>query len=127
MINYDVPVNKNGQNKNIKGHVLENKKMEELGFWYNDMVHKWVFNRCIVDDIVLHVRLMESSIEIYILDDAFCQHYDYQQMLRGVDHERSRHLQWYRYAMNVHNKVQEIMAKLVEGGVISGYERNDYI
>lgn len=126
-INYDVPLNSKGQNKNIKGHVLPKKQMEELGFWYNDLVHAWIFNRKIVDDISFHVRLDEKTIEIMILDDAFCQHYDYQRALKDVDPVRSRHLPWFHYAMNVHNAVQGYMAKFVEAGVISGYKANDYI
>ena len=61
------------------------------------------------------------------LDDAFCQHYDYQHALKNVDIVRSRHLPWVQYAVKVHNAVQGYMAKFVEAGVISGYEANDYI
>ena len=127
MINYDVPLDKTGQNKNIKGHILEKSKMEELGFWYNDLVNAWVFHRNIVDDIGFHLKLDEKSIQILILDDAFCQHYDYQHALKNVDVVRSRHLPWVQYAVKVHNAVQGYMAKFVEAGVISGYEANDYI
>lgn len=127
MINYDVPLNSKGQNKNIKGHMLAKEKMEKLGFWWNDIVHAWIFNRKIVDDIGFHVRLDEKSIEILILDDAFCQHYDYQKALRDVDVEKYSNLPWVQYAVKVHTAVQGYMAKFVEAGVISGYEANDYI
>ena len=127
MINYDVPVNSRMQNANIKGHILDKEQMEALGFWYNENSMAWIYSKTLYNEDYFFCKITDNDIEIMILDDNFCQPYDYQNMLHGVDHEREKNTNWYKYAMKVHNKVQEIMAKFVEGGVISGYERNDFI
>ena len=127
MINYDVPVNSRMQNANIKGHILDKEQMEALGFLYNENSMAWIYSKTLYNEDYFFCKITDNDIEIMILDDNFCQPYDYQNMLHGVDHEREKNTNWYKYAMKVHNKVQEIMAKLVEGGVISGYERNDFI
>lgn len=127
MINYDVPITSKMQNANIKGHILEAEKMEELGFRYNENVNAWIFSRTLYGEDYFFCKITEDDIEIMILDDNFCQPYDYQNMLHGVDHEKCKNQTWYKYAMKVHDKVQKFMAKLVEGGAISGYEKNDFI
>ena len=122
MINYDVPVNSRMQNANIKGHILGKEQMEAFGFWYNENSKAWIFSKTLYNEDYFFCKITDDDIEIMILDDNFCQPYDYQNMLHGVDHESEKNANWYKYAMKVHNKVQEIMDKLVENGVISGYE-----
>lgn len=123
LINNDVPLNEKNQNKNIEAVILPDKEMRDLGFtdWAKD---SWYFTDRVGPkeaDISFNVSIKKDTgeIDIDVLDEDFCQPYDYQYGLvmgmRG------------KFALAVHRDVQKLMKKLMDGGVIKGYVIGDYI
>lgn len=80
MINYDVPLNKRGQNANIKGHILDEETMRKHKFIPREYRGKkwWYRGKNLGKNISMNITTEEDKIQIDFLDDAFCQHYDYQ-------------------------------------------------
>ena len=85
----NVEVNSNGVNKLIKYNILSDEEMRDIGF--TDYAEDtWYFCRMIKFpkghrgfDISFNVSIPKdnSDIQIDVLDEAFCQPYDYQYML----------------------------------------------
>lgn len=123
-LNMDVPT-ENGLNSLIKGHVLSDEEMRDLGFTDHSKT-RWYFSKRIkyVQEISFSITIdkTNSDIEIDVLDEAFLQPYDYQAILN-----RSSSASSCNYALVVHSQVQYWMKKMQDEGVISGYVPNDYI
>lgn len=110
-INCDVPLDKRGQNTNIKGHILDERIMNKHGFNLRGSI--WNLDKRLHPKahISMDINLCESSVSIKIIDDDFLQTYDY-----------------VRYGNEIiWNNIQDIMQDLTEAGIITGYKRNDYI
>ena len=60
-----------------------------------------------------------NNFDIDILDDNWCQPYDYQKFLKTTPN--------FKTGIEVHNKVQTIMKKLIDNDIIKGYNLGDYI
>ena len=60
-----------------------------------------------------------DNIKIITLDENFCQPYDYQYMLKNNPH--------FQFALQVKERVEQIMSYLQSVGVLSGHEYGDYI
>lgn len=123
-INYDVPLRKDKvMNRNIKANILEKDKMIELGFVERNFY--WEFHKKVspVEDIedylMITIGKEASGINIKVRDIFTKVIYDYQAVLYENEFDE--------YANKIHHNVQEEVMKLVEAGVILGYERNDYI
>lgn len=122
-----VKCNKNGVNSEIKAHILSDSKMRELGFTdYNKST--WFFcknippiGKNIVWDISFSVSIPKNGddIRIDILDENFCQPYDYQSILDDNPH--------FAPARHVFMKVEEYMQYLQDAGVLSGHIYGRYI
>lgn len=125
MINYDVPLNRKHINANIKVNILEESKMRELGFtdcckdtWY--YVETIFKDKEFVVTFNLSVKKKNpNNFDIEVLDEAWCQPYDYQKKLGESPN--------FKTGLKIHNNVQEIMKKLMDNGIISGYNLGDYI
>lgn len=119
-----IELNSNGVNKEIKGHILSDKKMKDVGFI--DIGDKWYFSKDLkynnkIIDISFSISIPKdnSDIGIDVLDENFCQPYDYQRYLyNNPEHE---------YALAIKLQVEEIMQYLQDSGVISGFEKGMYI
>jgi len=119
IINFDVELNSKGINKNIVC-VADDETLIKNGFtnhhkptmyWSSNLGNEIVFS--------IGVNIATRTVEIDILDDSFCQPYDYQAMIeRGSTN---------KIVLEVHNKVQAIMKKLLDKNIISGYTIGDYI
>lgn len=122
---YEFPeheVDENGLNKKIKAHILSDKEMEAAGFRFIESVNRWVFFRFVGKDISFNVGINkddESDFRIDVLDEDFCQPYDYQAIMASD----KRH----PVASSVFKKVEEYMEKLSDAGIISGHEYGEYI
>lgn len=128
----DVEVNSNGVNKKIKAHILSDEEMKRIGFrgkYYEGTDHEqdcsyWYFSRTLEPrkyQISFNIKIPKdgSDISIDVLDDSFCQHYDYQYMLYKNPE--------FSFALNIKKQVEELMAYLQNEGVLSGHEPNEYI
>lgn len=122
MINYNVELNENRQNINIKACILSDEKMREIGF-SDHCVDRWYFNRIVSDkyNITFNVTINKKSnkIDIRILFDDWCQPCNYQKVL----HETPN----FPTALSIHKEVQKVMKYLMNEGVITGYTMGDYI
>ena len=123
----NVEVNSNGVNKLIKYNILSDKEMRDIGFT-DYAKDTWYFCRMIKFpkghrgfDISFNVSIPKdnSDIQIDVLDEAFCQPYDYQYMLdKNPDFEP---------ALVVKEQVEDWMKYLQDNEVISGHVYGEYI
>ena len=133
-----VELNSHGVNKLIKATILSDEKMKEIGFhknYYEGTKHEkyspyWYFDRILEFpkekkyrefEVSFNVRIPKdgSDIQIDILDEAFCQPYDYQYML---DKNPS-----FEPALLVKEQVEKWMEYLQNNGVLSGHVYGEYI
>lgn len=125
-----VPINKNGLNANVKAHILSDDKMRELGFAdFEFATASWYF--CKVVDryqhnkrphITFNVRIPKENpdeLKIDVLDEYFCQPYDYQSILE--------HNPKFEPALEVKEAVDKYMTYLIDNGVLSGWSIGDYL
>lgn len=115
-----IKTNSKGTNAAIKAHILSDEKMRELGF--TDYLPKnWYYCKTIARDITFNLTIPKdgSDIEIVTLDENFCQPYDYQEILENNPQ--------FPFALQVKEKVEQIMSNLQSVGVLSGHEYGDYI
>lgn len=125
----NVEVNSNGVNKLIKYNILSDEKMKEIGFtdyskdnWYFCRMIKFPNTKIYRGlDISFNVSIPKdnSDIQIDVLDEAFCQPYDYQYMLDKNPKFES--------GLIVKEQVEEWMKYLQDNGVISGHVYGEYI
>lgn len=117
-------VNKNRNNKNIKIHFLPDKEMRELGFTDHQRGY-WYFCRVLCLNITFNISINKKDPEdfqIDVLDDDYCQPYDYQFMLGSETQGKHNSV-----AIKVYEKVEKWMEYFKEKGIISGHERGEYI
>lgn len=122
---YQEPVerNKNGSNAKIKVHVLPEEKMREIGFTDHNP-DTWFYFKTVYPkgEISFSVSVKKDNPDdwrIDVLDEDFCQPYDYQAILR--DNPRAS------IPLAVRNEVEKHMKILTDAGVISGHEYGEYI
>ena len=127
-----VELNSHGVNAKIKAHILDDVKMLEIGFT-DYAKDRWYFCRGINFkdvkkkrglkniDISFSVTIPKdgSDIRIDVLDEWFCQPYDYQYILK----KDPRH----KIANVVKEQVEYWMEKLQEEGVLEGHVKGEYI
>lgn len=129
MFNEEVKVNSHGTNSKIKAHILSDEEMKEIGFT-NYYEPNWYFCKSIKFpketrykgfDISFSVSIPKdgSDIRIDVLDEDFCQPYDYQSMLRKNP--------TFEPALIVYEQVEEWMEYLQSKGVLSGHVKGEYI
>lgn len=129
MFNEKVEVNSHCVNAKIKAHILSDEEMREIGFTdYSN--GRWFFWRSIKFpqktkyrgfDISFSVSIPKdgSDIRIDVLDEDFCQPYDYQSMLCKNP--------TFKPALIVYKQVEEWMEYLQSKGVLSGHVKGEYI
>lgn len=133
-----VEVNSHGVNKLIKYHILSNERMKKIGFhknYYEGTDHEepapyWYFMRSIKfpkeerwDDVEIsfnvHIPKDGSDLDILVLDEDWCQPYDYQYILsKNPENE---------CAKIVKEEVEKWMKYLQDNGVLSGHVYGEYI
>ena len=128
----NVELNSHGVNAKSKAHIFDDAKMREFGFtdyakdrWYfcrginfKDVKKKRGLNDI---DISFSVTIPKdgSDIQIDVLDEWFCQPYDYQYILEKDP--------GHKIANIVKKQVEYWMEKLQEEGVLEGHVRGEYI
>ena len=130
--NEQVELNSHGVNAKIKAHILDDATMREIGFT-DYAKDRWYFCRGINFkdakkkrglkniDVSFSVTIPKdgSDIRIDVLDEWFCQPYDYQYILeKDPEH---------KIANIVKEQVEYWMEKLQEDGVLKGHVRGEYI
>lgn len=123
-INFDVPIRSDKvMNANIEAHIIEKEKMIELGFierqFHWELREKVSFIPSMEEYLIITIGKKREGINIKVYDEFVNDIYDYQQQIYDDDFNE--------YAYRIHNNVQEVMTRLVNAGVITGYKKNDYI
>ena len=126
----EIKLNDFGINSDIEATVLPRKEMREIGFTDN-LASKWFFTRMIQFpknkrykdfDISFNVSINKDNtknLRIDILDEDFCQPYDYQYMLIQNPN--------FEPCLIIKEQVEKWMAYLKEKGVLTGHNVGDYI
>lgn len=122
-----VEINEHGNNAAIKVHILDEATMKLNGFKYfggvptrpQDVPHWYYCNRVYKDITFNFTIYSEDDWRIDILDEWFCQPYDYQAMYESGKYST--------VVLTVMENVNEIMDSFVHKGIISGWKVGDYI
>lgn len=114
---------KNGTSKNIQTKEgLTVQKLLDYGFT-NHHDPTYYYCRMVGDEISFNVSIdkktLKENVKIDVLDEDFCQPFDYQRMiLEGKVTP---------LVSSVYERVEEEMAKLQEAGILIGHIRGNYI
>jgi len=114
-------LNKYGVNACIKAHLLADEQMRKIGFTDYRKGY-WCFYRDLGYEISFSVTINRDNIEdlrIDILDEDYCQLYDYQYM--------SSFGSINPIACEIDEKVEKLMEYLQSYGVLSGHIEGEYI
>lgn len=134
LLDENIEQNSYGVNKKIKANILSDEKMREIGFT-DYAKDRWYFCRCIEFPNTKEYRNFEvsfsvtvpkdgSEIRIDVLDEAFCQPYDYQSM---IIHNRKLGIRPNKTCITVFEQVEKWMKYLHEHGVLEGHIYGEYI
>lgn len=115
----ELKVNSHGTNAKFKFNILSDKEMRKIGFTDRDK-DVWYFCRTLICDISFNVCIPKDGSEAWIdvLDEEFCQPYDWQYLLSEF---RSP------IALIVDHFVKGWMLYLQQMGAIENYCEEDYI
>ena len=130
----NIEVNRHSVNKKIKANILSDSEMRRIGFT-DYAKDRWYFCRGIKFPSTREYRNFEvsfsvaipkdgSDIRIDVLDEAFCQPYDYQSM---IIHSREMGLEPNKTCMIVFEQVEQHMKYLAEQGILEGHIYGEYI
>lgn len=117
-----VKINEHGNNAAIKVHILDDATMKLNGFrrFISGEDNWWYFCNRVYKDITFNMMIYDSGDwAIDILDEWFCQPYDYQAMYESGNYRP--------VVLTVMKNVNEIMDSFVHKGIISGWKVGDYI
>ena len=125
----NIEVNSRGVNKLIKATILPDEEMRKIGFT-DYFKANWYFCKAIQFpktkryrgfDITFNVTIPKngSDIDINVLDEHFCQPYNYQYMLTKNPN--------FEPCVIVKKQVEEWMEYLRDNGVLSGHVYGEYI
>ena len=125
----DIKLNSHCVNAKMQSHILSDDKMKEMGFteyrkgylYFCRGIQFPKEKRYRDIDISFSVTIPRdgSDIRIDVLDEDFCQPYDYQMILSKNPNNH--------YARIVNEQVEKWMEYLQEQGVLSGHVRGEYI
>lgn len=128
----EVQVNSHGVNAKIKAHILSDDEMRKIGFT-DYKKDTWYFCRIVMREVSkqryssydfevsfgVSIPKDHSDIRIDVLDEAFCQPYDYQRILS----KNPKH----PIATIVNEQVEKWMKYLQDNGVLEGHIYGEYI
>lgn len=120
----DYEVGENGINVKIKVRLLDDSRMRKLGFT-DFREGYWYLSKGITKDISFSISINKKDpldFRIDVLDENFCQPYDYQSMLSESTFKEPPAV-----ACTVYEKVEEIMDWLAKAGIVSGHVKGEYI
>ena len=128
MFNDEIILDENGLNKKITSHILSDAVMRDIGFsdlaestWYYCKMVPFPKTGMYKDfEVSFNVQIPKNGdrLRIDVLDEDFCQPYDYQLMLKNSNHKT---------ASIVRDFVEQQMEYLQSKGVLSGHVRGEYI
>lgn len=120
MFEQEVLTNNHGVNIKIQSHILPDEDMKKAGFTRHAK-DRWYYCRGLNNDLTFNVTINvdNSDFNIEVLDEDFLQPYDYQEILRFNPN--------HKLALTVWQRVEVLMDKLQEAGILSGHTYGEYI
>lgn len=117
-----VQVNEHGNNTALSFADVDDARMRELGF--TDRVNgSWYMCRAVGPDITLNVTVRESGDwRIDVLDENFCQPYDYQHILAHTSNPCAREC-----AEGVATRTEAELSRLSKAGLLLGWYPGIYV
>ena len=115
----ETEVDERGQNKNLRFHIIDPHLMESVGFKHT--YDFWILCDSI-DTVTINIKITDDEIgTIDVLDDEFCQPYDFQQMIleKGDDAPKM--------AIEIQRKLYTILDSMKTFGILEGWEWADYV
>lgn len=114
-------VNENGNNTKLSVKILPEEFMREFGF--TDFKEGyWYYCKSVGDETTFNVSINKqdpSDFRIDVLDENFCQPYDYQSYIMSG--------KIFKFVEDVYNNVEDELAKLTEAGILEGHKRGEYV
>ena len=115
----ETEVDKRGQNKNLRFHVINEHIMKSIGF--NHTHDFWILCDS-VDTVSINIKITDDGIgTIDVLDDEFCQPYDFQQMILEKGDNAPT------LAIKIQHKLYTILDSMKTFGILENWEWGDYI
>ena len=116
-------INEHGNNAAIWVYTYPAERMKELGFT-NCRKGWWCLHKSLPYDVSFNLQIAEnlSDWQIDILDEEYCQPYDYQNMIMN-----SKTSDIPNIALEIKEEVDKIMEDLVDKGIIHNWKVGDYI
>ncbi len=124
-----IETNNHGVNKAITYTILSDDEMRKIGFtnynepyWHFSKLIKFPKDKRYKDfEISFGVTIPKNGeeLQIDVLDEDFCQPYDYQKMLKSNP--------YFEPCLIVKEQVEEWMKYLMERGVLHGHKYGEYI
>jgi len=114
-------LNKYGVNACIKAHLLPDEQMRKIGFT-DYLEGYWYFFRDLGNEISFSVTINKADAEdlcINILDEDYCQPYDYQKYLKNIPENE--------FVIKIRDKVEYWMKYLQDESILSGHIKGEYI
>ena len=113
-------LDQNGLNLALGSVILPDVDMRGLGFT-DHAGDNWYYYVKVESDITFNLTIPKNGgrLRIDVLDEDFCQPYDYQRILKDNPS--------FPYALAVKARVENQMERLSEAGVITGYTPGMYI
>lgn len=112
---------KNGNNAEITINLLSDAEMRKIGF--TDCVKDtWYYCKDLLNEISFNVTVKKNDptdFRIDVLDEDFCQPYDYQYLLDKNPN--------FEFAKKIFVLVESEMARLAALGIVSGHRYGEYI
>lgn len=116
----ETEVDENGQNKNLRFHIIDTHLMESVGFKHT--YNFWILYDSVDEDITINIKITDNEVgTIDILDDNFCQPYDFQKMIYDLGDNAPF------TAIKVQHKLYTILDSMKTFGILEGWEWGDYI
>ena len=115
----ETEIDENGQNKNLRFHIVDESLMRSVGFRHT--YNFWILCDSI-DRISINVKITDDEIgTIDVLDDYFCQPYDFQMMIAQSGDKAPK------TAVEIQHKLYTILDSMKTFGILEGWEWGDYV
>ena len=115
----ETEVDERGQNKNLRFHIINEHLMESVGFKHTHDF--WLLYDCI-DCISINILIKDNGVGVIdVLDDEFCQPYDFQQMILEKGDNAPK------MAIEIQRKLYTILDSMKTFGILEGWEWGDYV
>lgn len=115
----ETEIDENGQNKNLRFHIIDESLMRSVGFKHT--YNFWILCNSI-NNVSIIIEITDDEIgTINVLDDDFCQPYDFQKMIADYGDNAPS------LAIKIQYELYSILDSMKTFGILEGWEWGDYV